>query len=248
MLLLFGFVTYSLLLTALLAAHGVRRHAPRPAPGTPFPPTRIHLIGATGGTGRCLVANALERGYEVTVLVRNPPKLEIEHARLRVLKGDVLDFAPVEQTVRGQDAVVSTLSHKRFLGPSSILSEGMRNLIQAMQAHGVGRLVCETSLGIGSSAGRMGLQYTLFVVPVILPFCFYDKTRQERLIAASSLAWVIVGPGALTDQPGRGSCRSGPAIGDFSTTVRIAREDVASFMLDQLTDDANLGAAAGICW
>lgn len=183
MIVLFGFVTYSLLLTVLLAAHGVRRRAPRPAPGTPFAPTRILIIGATGGTGRCPVANALERGYEVTVLVRNLPKLAIKHTRLRVLKGDVLDFAPVEQAVRGQDAVVSALGHKRFLDPSSVLSEGAPKLIQAMEAHVFGRLVCETSLGIFSSAGRMGLQYTLFVVPVILPFYFYDKTRQERLIA-----------------------------------------------------------------
>ncbi len=229
-------------------ACGTAPRAPRPAPGTPFAPTRIHIIGATGGTGRGLVANAQERGYEVTVLVRNLSKLAIKHARLRVLKGDVLDFAPVEQAVCGQDAVVSALGHKRFLGPSSILSEGAPNLIQAMEAHGVGRLVCETSLGIGSSAGRMGLQYTLFVVPVILPFYFCDKTGQERLIAASSLDRVIVRPGALTDQPGRGDCRSRPAVGNFFTTVKIAREDVASFMLDQLTDDSNLGAAAGICW
>lgn len=209
MLLLFGFVTDSLLLTILLAANGLRHRAPRPAPGTPFAPTRIFIIGATGATGRRLVANALDRGYEVTALVRNPSKLAIEHPRLRVVKGDVLDFAPVEQAVRGQDAVASALGHKRFLCPSSILSEGTRDVIRAMEARGVRRLVCETSLGIGSSAGRMGLQYTFFVLPIILPFYFFDKTRQERLIAASSLDWVIVGPGALTGQPGRGDCRSG---------------------------------------
>lgn len=119
----------------------------------PRPPvTRVLIIGATGGTGRCLVTEALDRGYEVTALVRNPAKLAMEHPRLRVLKGDVLDYASVEQSVQGQDAVISALGHKQFFGPSSILSNGTRNLIRAMEAHGVGRLVCETSLGIGSSA------------------------------------------------------------------------------------------------
>jgi nucleoside-diphosphate-sugar epimerase len=211
-------------------ACGTAPRAPRPAPGTPFAPTRIHIIGATGGTGRGLVANAQERGYEVTVLVRNLSKLAIKHARLRVLKGDVLDFAPVEQAVCGQDAVVSAHGHKRFLGPSSILSEGAPNLIQAMEAHGVGRLVCETSLGIGSSAGRMGLQYTLFVVPVILPFYFCDKTGQERLIAASSLDRVIVRPGALTDQPGRGGLRAAPHRGDLKTPQKKPHKELPTLI------------------
>jgi putative NADH-flavin reductase len=248
MLFLLGFVTYCFLLALVLAAKGLRRVSPRLASAPAAKPSRVLIIGATGGTGRCLVTQALDRGYEVTVLVRDPASLTVEHSRLHVLKGDVLDYASVERSVQGQDAVISALGHKRFLGPSSTLSEGTRNLIRAMEAHGVRRLISETSLGIGSSAGRMGLQYTLFVLPVILPFYFWDKTRQERLIAASHLDWVIVRPGALTDAKGRGSCRSGADIGSFITTVKIACEDVARFMLDQLTDDSNLGTAIGICW
>lgn len=243
-----AYLLYAILLTLLLAARGLGRLAPRPAPETAFTPTRVLIIGATGGTGRHLVTQALDRGLEVTALVRDPAKLAIEHPRLRIIKGDILDAALVDAAVRGQDAVLSALGHKRFLGPSSILSEGTHNLIRAMEANEVRRLVCETSLGIGSSAGRMGLQYTLFVLPVILPFYFYDKTRQERLIAASSLEWVIVRPGALTDKPGRGLCRSGQSIGSYVATVSIAREDVARFMLDQLSDSSNLGTATGICW
>jgi len=57
-----------------------------------------------------------------------------------------------------------------------------------METHRVPRLVCETSLGIGDSTGRMGLYYTFFVIPLILPFYFWDKTRQERLIARADVA------------------------------------------------------------
>jgi putative NADH-flavin reductase len=247
MAILLAYLLYTLLLTLLLALRGLGRRAPRPSGAKAAEPARVLIIGATGGTGRCLVAQALDRGHEVTALVRDASKLAIEHPRLRIMKGDVLDVASVDAAVRGQDAVVSALGHKRFLGPSSILSEGTRNVIAAMETHGVGRLVCETSLGIGSTAGRMGLQYTLFVLPVILPFYFYDKTRQERLIAASSLDWVIVRPAALTDDQGRGECRSGQDIGSFVTTAKIARADVARFMLDQMAESSNLGSAIGIC-
>jgi hypothetical protein len=56
----------------------------------------------------------------------------------------------------GHDAVLSALGHKRFLGPSTILSEGTANILHAMQGAGVSRFVCESSLGIGNSAGRAG--------------------------------------------------------------------------------------------
>lgn len=205
-------------------------------------------MGATGGTGRQLVARALERGHEVTAFVRDRSKLGIEHPRLRLAVGDVLDYPAVEAAVRGQQAVVSALGHKRWLGPSRILSSGTRNLLRAMEAHGVSRIVCETSLGIGDSAGRMGLYYTFLVIPLVVPFYFWDKTRQEREIARSQAQWVIVRPAVLTNRPGRGRARHGPRVGSYVRTVRISRGDVADFMLEQLESDAWLGRAVGVSW
>ncbi len=210
-------------------------------------PPRLLILGATGGTGRQLVMQALERGYTVTALVRNPSKLKIEHPQLKILQGNMLDYASVEAAVRGQEAVISALGHKRWFYPTRILSEGTRNLLRAMETHRVPRLVCETSLGIGNSVGRMGLYYTFFVIPVILPFYFWDKTRQERLIAASDVEWVIVRPGVLTNRKKRNAYRHGPYVGNFIWTVNISRADVADFMLNQITDDTYLRTAVGVC-
>ena len=117
-----------------------------------------------------------------------------------------------------------------------------------MEAQGVLRLVCETSLGIGDSAGRMGLYFTLFTIPVVLPFYFWDKTRQERIIAGSNVEWVIVRPGMLTNSNKRGRFHHGRHVGSFLWTVRISRADVADFMLDQLASDTYLRAAPGVAW
>ena len=94
----------------------------------------------------------------------------------------------------------------------------------------------------------LGLYYTLFTIPVILPFYYWDKTRQERLIADSGLEWVIVRPGALTNGARRGHVRSGRQVGSFVRTVRVSRADVAEFMLDQLESDAYVHAAPGVSW
>jgi len=249
MTLLLLFLAYAVALSVALGRAGHRSQS-RAGGGTSglTPPASILIIGATGGTGRQLLTKALERGYRVIALVRDPLGLRLEHPGLTVVRGDVLDADSVDRAMRGQQAVLCALGHKRYFGPTRILSEGTRNILRSMRAHGVRRLVCETSLGIGDSAGRMGLYYTLFVIPVILPFYYWDKTRQERLIAASELDWVVVRPGALSNAQGRGRYREGAGVGSYVWTVRISRADVADFMLGQLTSGTWLRTAVGISW
>ena len=203
------------------------------------------IVGATGGTGQQLVSQALERGHRVTALVRKKPAAEPRPGLITVL-GNVLDASSLDGAVQGQNAVLSALGHKQFFRPTHILSEGTRNLIGAMRRHGVRRFVCETALGISDAWWQMGLYYTLFVRPIILPLYFWDKTRQEAVIRASDLDWTIVRPGALTNGPKRGHYRHGPRVGHWLRTVRISRADVAAFMLDQLTDDRYVRTTVGI--
>lgn len=244
---LFVFLLYATMLSVGLGRRGLRSATSSVSPIPGGRPTKVLIVGATGGTGRQLVEQALERGHVVTALARDPSALRIEHPRLAVVRGDVLDYRSVEAAVHGQDAVLSALGHKRFFYPTRILSEGTRNLLRAMETHGVQRFVCETALGIGDSAGRMGVYYTFFVIPIILPFYFWDKARQERLIAASGVSWVVVRPGALTNRAKRGRYRHGRNVGSFLWTVRISRADVADFMLNQMTDNTYLGTAPGVC-
>ena len=158
----------------------------------------------------------------------------------------MLDYATVEAAMRGQDAVLSALGHRRFFYPNRIQSEGMRNVLKAMQTCDVPRLICETALGIGSSVGRLGLPHTFFIMPLILGFYMWDKLRQEELIMASDRDWVIVRPGVLTSGAARGAYRHGPNVGSYLWPVRIPRADVADFMLNQLKDDTYLGMAPGL--
>jgi len=209
---------------------------------------RIIVFGASGGTGREIVTQALERGHDVTAFVRNPEKLKVTHERLSVARGDVRDAAAVETAVKGHDAALVAIGHRRYLGPSSILSAGTRNVVRAMEANGVKRLVCETALGVGDSTGRLGLYYTLFVVPFILPFYWYDKGRQERVVRESRLDWVIVRPGQLTNGRRRGQYRHGPRVGNYLWSVAISRADTADFMLNQLGETPYLHTAVGVCY
>ncbi len=200
----------------------------------------ILLIGATGGTGRAILAQALEQSHRVTAFVRRPGKVAIKHERLTVVRGNVLDPASLEAVMPGHDAVLSALGHKRWFIKTTILSEGTKNVITAMERHGVKRFVCETALGIGDTRGQMGLYYTLFVIPVIVWFYFRDKELQEKYIRKSALDWTIIRPGQLTNGKKREMYRHGDRIGSWLWTVKVSRATVADFMLRQLTDGAYL--------
>ena len=206
------------------------------------------IIGSTGGTGKQLVKQALNRGHNVTAFARNPSKIKIKHDRLKIVKGNVLNVDSLWNAITGQDVVLCALGHKRWLYPTKILSKGTSNIIEAMEKNKVNRFICETSLGLGESTGRMGLYYTLFVIPFILPFYYWDKRKQESVIKSSSLDWTIVRPGALNNRKARGKYRQGSKVGNWFYTVRISRADVADFMLNQLEDNKYVHSTPGICW
>jgi putative NADH-flavin reductase len=207
---------------------------------------KILIIGASGKTGKELVNQGLERGHEVTALVRNPGKFKITDPRLKILKGNVLDPESLNKAVQGQEAVLSALGHKKFIIPSSTLSEGTKNIIRAMDNHQVKRFICITSLGINDSKFKLGLYYTLFTIPFILLFYFLDKAKQEKLIMKSNLDWTIVRPAQLTNGKRRTNIKHGSNVGSYILTKMISRASVAYFMLNQLEDETYLKKAAGI--
>ena len=67
------------------------------------------IFGATGGTGRALVEQALQHGHVVTAFARDPAKVRTTHQNLRVAKGNILDYDSVKAALQNQDAALSAL-------------------------------------------------------------------------------------------------------------------------------------------
>jgi putative NADH-flavin reductase len=197
------------------------------------------IFGATGGTGRAIVTQALEQEHRVTAFTRNPAAIKTAHENLAIVQGDILDYASVEKAVKGQDAVLSALGTKA-LRRNTTISYGTRNIIKAMEKYEVKRFVFESSISIGDSKPQQrqfGLVYKIIIFPFILRNMFQDKEIQERYIRQSTLDWIIVRPAVLTNGPRTGVYRSEFSATDTSIKAKISRADVADFMLKQLTDD-----------
>jgi hypothetical protein len=94
----------------------------------------------------------------------------------------------------------------------------------------------------------LGVYYSLFVIPFILPFYWYDKERQERVVRASNVEWIIVRPAQLTNGRKRGTYKHGPRVGNYLWSLSIARADVADFMLNQVGATPYLRQAPGLSY
>ena len=117
---------------------------------------KVLVVGATGGTGRHVVRRLLERGDAVRAFARRPADITERHERLEVVEGDARDAASINRAVQGVDAVISAF------GPRSLKKDDLqetlaRNLVLAMRARGVKRLVNLSAWGAGDSAGKAGL-------------------------------------------------------------------------------------------
>ena len=208
---------------------------------------KLLVFGSTGGTGRELVSQSLEQGHEVTAFARDPARVGVTHPKLMTVQGDVLDYSSVERALRGQDAVLSALGTRK-LGKSDVLSSGTRNIIRAMEAAGVRRFVCESSLGVGDSRGQMGPLYTYLVIPLFLRNIYADKEVQERLTRESALDWVIVRPAVLTNGPRTRVYQAWVGKAGGALKGKISRADVADFMLKQVKGDSYLRKTPGLSY
>jgi putative NADH-flavin reductase len=113
---------------------------------------KILVLGATGGTGQQVVAQALQRGHDVTVLVRNPRRLTAAPDRMRVLTGSVTDDRQALATaVRGQDVVISTLGVGNSLKSSGLIARSVPAIVRAMEGQGVRRLIFTSAYGVGAT-------------------------------------------------------------------------------------------------
>lgn len=203
----------------------------------------VVVFGATGGTGRCLLEQARAAGHRVTAFVRDAAKLAA-YPGLYVVQGDARDYNDVAHAVAGQDAVLcalggrAALRSRRSMSPANqVCFQSTQQIVVAMQALGVRRLIAVTMHGICESQAHSGIWRKLIfdrgVVPLLMQHEVIDKTLQEQTIRNSTLDWVIVRPTRLTN---------GPQTGDYRVAVelrlglhaKVSRADVAAFMLEQL--------------
>lgn len=208
----------------------------------------IVCFGANGTTGRLLVRQALTEGHAVTAFTRHPEAFPIRDDRLQLAGGDVFDPSAVDKAVSGQEAVLSSLGVPFSRKPISVFSQGMANILQAMQHHGVQRLVCVSATPVDPRYDTGGgFIFEKALKPVISHTIgrtmYADLRRMENLVMQSDLDWTILRPSGLF---------AASSITDYQVTDGFiagqftSRADLADCMLRQLDNDRSIHKALAV--
>lgn len=197
---------------------------------------KLAIFGATGGTGQHLVKQALERGYEVTAFTRSPEKLSVNDDNLVVVQGDVQDAEKVDKAIVSADAVLSALGPSENK-PTYAVAKGTQHIIDAMHKHGVARLVVSAGAGVADPKDEPKLfNHAIgFLVKLVSRWVYEDMRRTVEAVRHSDLRWTIVRVPMLTDDQPAGEVEVG-YVGK-GMGPRLARADMARFMLDQVESD-----------
>ena len=204
----------------------------------------IVVYGATGEVGSHAVSEALDRGHNVFAVSRNPASVEMQHANLTVVKGDLLDSASVADTVAGKDVVI--LSVRGVIGDSGsaesalqfIAAEALVDALFTMgpdaprliHVGGSGSLEVEPGVLFAEKLPKILLPKDLEIeiLGQILALWFYRKV--------DDVVWTYVTPPMnFTNGPRTGVFRIGgdQALEDERGRCRLSRADFAVALIDE---------------
>ena len=211
---------------------------------------RIAIFGASGATGQMLTERALAAGHSVSALLRTPAGFPFRD-RVRVVEGNAFDPAAVDATVAGADAVLSALG-ARSLKREDVLERAVPLIVAAMERHGVRRIVAlgsagalDTALDKQTAVRRWIVEHVVY--RTLLKWPVASQRAQYAALAASTLDWTMPMPPMLTNGSGRGRWRlDGDALPRNAS--RIARADVADFMMQELTEGKWLRRGVYVAW
>ena len=196
---------------------------------------KIVVFGASRGAGIKVVEQALNTGHYVTAFVRTPSKMHLQHPNLILFPGDVLDASAAEQAIVGQEAVISTLGPTRP-PVAGMMQTAARNIVAAMQKHGIRRIVSTTGAGIRQPEDQPKIADYLIgaLLNVLARDVVLDAAENVNVIQSSKLDWTIVRFPRLFDGAHTGNYRVGYVSKDSST--QLSRADAADFILKELVE------------
>ena len=195
------------------------------------------LFGATGFSGQAILAEALNQGHEVTILVRDASKIQMRHKNLTIIEGNVLDPLTVASVLHHQEAVIQCLGvgGKGNGKPSTFISDSTKIIVDEMQEQQIKRLIAMSNVGAGNSIAFQPWFFTKIILPYFMKWLqviIEDKNRMEPIIMNSSLDWTIVRCPNIVDKPARGTCNA--TLDGKGLKLSVTLPDLSKFMVDQL--------------
>lgn len=207
---------------------------------------KLTIFGATGGTGKLLIEQALAAGNKVVAYVRNPSKLNTINKLLTVIQGELSDYAAIENAINGADAVISVLG-PRGSSKGKPITRGIQNILDAMKKYGVRRFILSLPMSASDPNDSFDFKFKFLVTLIKLAkrAAYKDIINIAEVVRKSECDWTIVRVPLPNNKPKSGNIKVG-YLGKGVIGLQLSRADLAEFMLKQIKDKKFLHQAPAI--
>jgi putative NADH-flavin reductase len=204
----------------------------------------VAIFGGTGETGLLVIKKALAAGHRVTAFARNPAKISFQDKNLKIIKGELTDINQIEKAVIGSDVVISVL------GPTGkakglIISTGIKNIISAMERNGVKRFIATAtpSFKVPNDKFQLSFSLAIFMIKTLAKDAYNNIVATGAAVSNSQLDWTLVRIPMLSRKPKTGKLNIGYTGTDNVKVFSLSREDLADFLIKQISDKIYLKKA-----
>ena len=207
----------------------------------------VLVVGGSGFIGTNLSRELTDRGHDLTVVSRSPEDEDLPDD-VATVRGDVTAYESIEGAFEGQDAVVYLVALSPLFQPDGgndrhfeVHTEGARNVVDAMDEHGVERLVHMSALGADSEGPTAYIR---------------SKGEAEDIVTDAGLDWTIFRPSVVFGEGGEfvsftkkltpPGVAPLPGGGKQTRFQPIHVDDLVPMLADALEDDEHVGQAYDI--
>ncbi len=209
---------------------------------------KILILGATGRTGKLILEEALNQGYDVNCLVREPTRIKKNDKNLKILKGSPEKILDLENAIKDCNVIISALNISRksdfpwskLRTPPTFLSNVMKNIISLTEKNRLDRIIVCSAWGVAETEKEIPVWFNWLIKNSNIGVAYKDHERQEKELKKSKLNWTIVRPTGLTNFKNEKKI-----IESFNNEPRpkltISRKNVAKFMVNALKRNELIG-------
>jgi putative NADH-flavin reductase len=198
---------------------------------------KIAILGSTGFVGKVLLEKALENGYQVKTLVRDPEKLGIYKERVEFVSGSASQSDQLEKTIIGTEAVLSTLPPIGNTNEPEKCAKAMEDLVAILERNAVKRFIHIGGAVHGGGANEnwtLSRQILKFYLSIVYKHGLIAKQLEWEVLRKSNLEWTLVRPPRVIKEK-----RQGQLIANEKNlaSVQVNVEDLVEFILEQITSE-----------
>jgi len=200
---------------------------------------RIALIGGTGKVGKYVATKAIEKGYQVRMLVRNPSKYTL--TGIDVIKGDVQDRIAIQQLIQECDVVINAFGQPMKAHP--IYSTVTQSILEVMTESNIRRYIGVTggSLSLNGDKKSMVNRFGSTVFELLFSRMMNDKKKEWMVLLLNKhIDWTMVRLPFVLDKDEKQLIKEHLTDMPGST---IRNGDIATFLLQQIDNDSYIHKA-----